>query len=75
MSTTVYGAIGNCLRQPVFKLGSTTNQEEFQTFVKDVKGAVVTGQCDKKPVLLYDGALAHLTRQSQRVLKEHFTPL
>ena len=30
---TIYGAIGNCLKAPVFTLGASTNTEEFKSFM------------------------------------------
>lgn len=34
MSVTVYGAIGNCLNDSVFTLGTSTNEDEFIKFVR-----------------------------------------
>ena len=34
---TIYGAIGNCLKSPVFMLGESKNIEEFEEFMKKVK--------------------------------------
>ena len=31
---TIYGAIGNCLKKPVFMLGESTNIEEFEEFMQ-----------------------------------------
>ena len=51
-------------------LGRSTNAEEFQEFLKLVKRKVVPAH--SKPILLYDGASAHLARASQRLLEELF---
>ena len=34
LGVTVYGAIGNCLKEPVMMLGSSTNSAEFQKFLQ-----------------------------------------
>ena len=63
MAVTVYGAIGSCLSEPVYSLGTSTNQLEYQEFIKKVKSKVkVPGS---KPILLYDGAPAHTTNASK----------
>lgn len=69
MGVTVYGAIGNCLVYPVFKLGGTTNSVEFKRFILDVKDALGSNHVGTKPVFLYDAAKAHIAGTSQKLLK------
>lgn len=64
LSTTVYGAIGDCLKKPVFKLGQSTNSLEFMQFLLDVKRALRDEFTDTKPIFLYDAATAHTSHSS-----------
>lgn len=75
VSTTVYGAIGHCLQHGVFVLGRSTNQNEFQEFLRQVKAAVKPQFSTQKPFFLYDQASAHTAAKSQKMMKEFFTPL
>lgn len=75
LGVTVFGAIGACLSRPVFKLGTSTNQAEFREFAREVKLAVLPVYQNRKPIFVYDGAKAHTTRESQRLLKQLFEPL
>ena len=34
---TIYGGIGNCLKTPVFTLGTSTNREELKIFFDTLK--------------------------------------
>ena len=69
----MYGAIGNCLRQPVYFLAQGTNAVDYQRFlrkiVKKINHTVV------KPTLLYDGASAHTATASRIMMATYFTPL
>ena len=71
--TTVYGAIGFCLRKPVFTFGRSTNAEEFQIFLREVKRNLIDPT--SRPYLVYDGASAHTARASTTMINDLFTPL
>ena len=69
LSVTVYGAFGNCMNNPVFKMGGTTNRIEFIEFMREVKEQVKAQYQGYKPILLYDGAKAHTCKDSMRLMK------
>ena len=70
---TVYGAIGTCLKKPVYHFGPSTNKDDFRTFIREVKRNLISPEL--KPFMLFDGATAHTARVSQALLKQLFEPL
>ena len=56
---TIYGAIGNCLRQPTFVLGASTNKVEFKAFLEQVLRNLKEGVV--KPNLILDNHSAHIS--------------
>jgi hypothetical protein len=77
ITVTVYGAIGHCLQRPVFRLGCSTNAEEYKRFLTEVhenlKPEVTFNRA--KPILLYDGATAHTSNASKAFMGKYFEPL
>ena len=69
-SITLYGAIGHCLKEPVFMLGKSTNKEEFQTFIEKVVAAKVNPR--QKPLLVIDNHAAHKSTAVKQLLQKHF---
>ena len=53
-STTVFCAIGDCLKKPVFMTGTATNNEEYKRFITLLASEVKADSY--KPYLVYDGA-------------------
>ena len=72
MNVTVFGAIGSCLKSPVYMLADTTNAHNFKMFVKRIHENVKFG-IEIKPLLVYDGHPAHRSHQSRAVIAKYFT--
>ena len=72
---TVYGAIGQCMRQPVFKLGVSTNKLEFQQFLREVKAQIKPQYEHPKPIMVYDAHRAHTAYTTQDLMRTLFEPL
>ena len=70
---TVYGAIGNCLTEPVYMLGTGTNKEEFRVFLHLVVTKLANFRRACKPFLIYDQHPAHWFQQ--RRIAAHFVNL
>ena len=73
MTQTVFGAISPHLRAPVWYLGRSTNAEDFCKFLDKVKAQLKYHV--EKPVLIYDGASAHIASTARMKLSQHFKPL
>ena len=73
----MYGAIGHCMSKPVFRLGRSTNVEEYKQFLDEVRESLKPelGFNKTKPILLYDGATAHTSNASVQYMKQYFEPL
>ena len=56
-AVTVYGAIGNALKHPVFHFARSTNQHDFLTFLKLVDEALKPEERDA--MIVIDGHRAH----------------
>ena len=63
LSQTVFGAISPLLKKPVCYFGKSTNQHDFQQFLRRIKQQLPFSH--QKPILIYDGASAHTARQSK----------
>ena len=72
-STTVFGAVGDCLTKPVFMQGRATCVEEYIRFIEYLARHVRRGL--RKPVLVFDGASAHTSLRSLEAVGKYFTPL
>ena len=72
LSVTIFGAIGNCLRAPVYMLAQSTTIVNFKAFLKMVKANFRHG-LEIKPILIYDGAPAHRSAVSRAFLAKDFT--
>ena len=72
---TIYGAVGACMARPVYTFGSSTNRNEFQDFVVQVKAAIKVQYSTTKPFFLFDGHLAHTVPDSIKIISEHFIPI
>ena len=70
-STTVFGAIGNCLVEPVYKCYETTNKENVVDFLKLVASKVRIAT-KGKPFLLYDQHRAHTSHLARPVIDQYF---
>ena len=69
---TIFGAIGDCLHEPVFMKGKSTNSEDFRSFILEVAKHIKIGS--KKPVLIMDNASAHTAKLNKELLKQYFIP-
>lgn len=70
-SVTVYGAIGDCLVEPVFFYANSTNGKSYREFLTIVAGKV-RGPADEKAFLLFDGHKAHHAALSKKLAKRLF---
>ena len=70
---TVFGAIGNCLTEPVFTLKHGTKSSNYVEFLHDVVARLKpnTG----KPVLFFDGLRSHMSKESLPTVIQYFRPL
>ena len=65
------------MSKPVFRLGRSTNVEEYKQFLDEVRENLKPelGFNKTKPILLYDGATAHTSNASVQYMKQYFEPL
>ena len=70
---TVYGAIGACLKKPVYYLSYSTCGVEYRKFVGRIHRALRNR--NDRPLLYYDGHPAHTSQVSVDKVSEHFRPL
>ena len=69
---TLYGAVSNRLRKPVFHVGPSTNGDDVLEFLRQVKRHL---NCRGKPYLVFDGHKAHDGRVVRDYMNAHFRPL
>ena len=69
----VFGAIGNCLTEPVYTLLHGTQSENYIRFIHEVVAKLRPSQ--EKPILLFDGLRSHTSRISMAVVNRYFRPL
>ena len=62
-STTAFGAIGNCLVQPVYMTADSTNIVDFIRFLHLIRDNLKP-DLQNKPFLLFDMHSAHLNSES-----------
>ena len=74
LGLTIYGAIGHCLRGPVFMTGGTTNKQEFITFVKRLSTSI-SNNVVCKPLLVLDNHRAHVSIEARQLIDQHFRAL
>ena len=70
---TMFGGIGDCLDEPVFIKGKSTNSEEFRSFIEEVAKHIKIGS--KRPVLIMDNSPAHTAKKNRDLLNEYFIPV
>ena len=65
------------MSKAVFRLGRSTNVEEYKQFLDEVRESLKPelGFNKIKPILLYDGATAHTSNASVQYMKQYFEPL
>lgn len=69
---TVFGAIGECLKAPVYYIASSTNQKDYKTFLMRVKAALRDVHC--RPYLVYDNHPAHKAVSVRNYISQWFRP-
>lgn len=69
----MFGGIGDCLDEPVFMKGKSTNSEDFWFFIEEVAKHIKIGS--KKPVLIMDNATAHTAKINRNRLNDYFIPV
>ena len=69
ISLTVYGAVSNCLREPVFQIGTATNKEQFCLFLERIKRQVRNPYSVSKPHLCLDNHKAHHSHVAKRSME------
>jgi len=74
LGITVFGAIGNCLKKPMFMTARSTNKEDYMRFMNQVKEQVRDLR-GRKPVLLYDAHRAHTSLIARDRIPKMFLPL
>ena len=57
---TLYGAIGSCLKHPVFMTATSTNSESFELLTESVAASIKDGVV--KPYVIIDNHRAHHSR-------------
>ena len=76
MRRTVIGGIGRCLTNGrVMNLARSTNKAEFQSFLVDLKQAVLPKYRHQTQIVLFDGARAHTCRDTLQFFEGMFIPL
>jgi len=58
---TLYGAIGSCLKHPVFMTAASTNSESFELFMESVAASIREGIV--KPHVIIDNHRAHYSKE------------
>ena len=69
---TVFGAVGKCLKQPVFMIAKATNSEEVQRFWVFLKRYLVNPYSNIKPHVILDNHAAHRSKKSMAVMEKYF---
>jgi hypothetical protein len=70
---TVFGAIGNCLTEPVFSLKHGTKSVNYVEFLMEVVAKIRPSV--GKPVLFFDGLKSHTSKISMPTVLQYFRPL
>lgn len=70
---TMFAGIGDCLDEPVFMKGKSTNSDDFGSFIEEVAKHIKIGS--KKPVLIMDNATAHTAKKNRNRLNDYFIPV
>jgi DDE superfamily endonuclease len=68
---TLFGAIGKCLKHPVFMTAESTSSISFQLFIESLCASLKDNV--DKPVLLMDNHAAHFNKSTHDLIKEYFT--
>jgi len=68
----LFGAIGHCLKHPVYATAESTNAIAYEKFLKDVVAAF--RKPDDKPHLIADNHKAHFSPGAKELVAKHFTP-
>ena len=72
---TLYGAIGSCLSEPVYMIGTATDAEQFCDFLRMLINRLSSdGQAHVQPILVLDNHCAHHAKSAVPLL-DHFTVL
>ena len=69
---TVYGAVSNVLRRPVFSMAEKTDGAGTLELLKQIK-ANLTKDC--RPFLIFDGHSGHKNNDVKAYMDIHFRPL
>jgi hypothetical protein len=64
---TLYGAIGTCLKHPVFMTATSTNSESFELFMESVAASIREEVI--KPCVIIDNHRAHHSREVQSLFE------
>ena len=67
-STIVFGAIGSCLKKPIYKCYSTTNKQNVVDFLKLV-ASNIKASVKSKPCLLFDQHRAHTSHLAKPIIE------
>ena len=69
---TVFGAIGDALKEPVFWYGETTTIDEFLKFIPILVDSLTDNAKIEKPHLILDNHRAHVSKKVLPLLEQHF---
>jgi len=72
---TVFGAVGRCLKKPVFMLAKSTNIEEVKKFWLVLKKSLKNNYSRAKIPVVLDNHPAHRSKKSMEIMNEYFIPL
>ena len=75
IGVTVFGAIGNCLKNPVFRTAKSTKKHDYIEFMRLVKEQVRSIHHNQKPILLFDAHRAHTSLLAREEIPRMFVPL
>ena len=74
-SITLYGAIGRCLRHPVFMFAESTDEDSFRDFLAEIARGLIDQYSPRKPFLVLDNHRAHKTDDSMELMEPFFVPM
>ena len=69
----MFVAIGKSLTKPVLSIGGSTTIRHYKVFIEHLARFIRSDH--HKPVLVYDGAPAHVSEKSLPYVRRYFRPL
>ena len=69
---TVFGAIGDAVKKPVFWYGKSTTIDEFHKFIPILVDSLTDHAKKVKPYLIIDNHRSHVSKKVMPFLEPHF---